>query len=51
MEADPIAAFIHEKRRIKQAALFNEQVEETLAHKPAIITRFGQVMNDFAAHR
>lgn len=51
MEADPIAAFIHEKRRIKQAALFNEQVEETLAHKPAIITRFGQVMNDFATHR
>lgn len=46
---DPIARFIHEKRRIKQAALFNEQVEETLGHKPTVITRFGQVMNDFAA--
>ncbi len=51
MDADPIAAFIHEKLRIKQAALFNEQVEETLGHKPQVLKRFGEVMNDFAANK
>ena len=51
MNAVPIASFIHEKQRIKQAALLNDLVEETFFHKPLVINRFGQVMNDLAAQK